>query len=271
MLTAGGSVANTAIAMSSLGSRIAFIGKIAHDCDGLFFKNDINSHGVDNFLELSGNHLPTSASIIYLSKDGKRTMVTYLGISQELRLEDIPFDNLLNTRMVLLESYLLDIPGAKSLLSAINAQVKQSGISITLSLSDKDCVIRHHDFIHSILTSVDIVFGNKLEFKALFNSKSESDLDTYALEQDCLNVITCGVQGCVVYCNKRKITCPVSSVGLIDINCASDIFAAGFLHGYLNDKDLKMCAQYANNAVVSAFKYSGKESFKRLVQEKEAV
>jgi sugar/nucleoside kinase (ribokinase family) len=230
----GGSAANTAAGVASFGGRAAYIGKVATDDLGRIFRHDIRAQGVHfDTAPLSGG-APTARSMILITPDGERTMNTFLGACTALSADDIDADVVGAAEITYLEGYLWDPPAAKEAFRRAAEIAHAHGRQVAITLSDSFCVDRWRAEFLDLMRSrtVDIVFANKEEIRALYET---ADLDTAvaAIRRDCsLAVVTLGGDGALAATADGVVTVPAYPVEtLADLTGAGDQFAAGFMLG----------------------------------------
>lgn len=256
----GGCAGNTAAGSASLGSRTAFIGKVAEDHLGGIFTHDIRAAGV----HFETSHLvggePTARCMILITPDGERTMNTFLGACQALTPDDIDPDVVGATTITYLEGYLWDPPLAKEAFRKASQVAHDAGREISLTLSDSFCVDRfREEFLDLIRTgAVDVLFSNEHELHALYQT---ADFDTAlaALRSDCkLAAVTLGDKGSLIIRGDETVEVaaePVASV--VDLTGAGDLFASGFLHGYAAGADLAVCGKLGSIAAAEIISHVG--------------
>lgn len=243
-ISSGGSASNTIAALSNLGTKCNFIGKVGHDSFGEKFIEDIQNQ---NCQFLTDKHLskPTARSFIFVSDDGERTMSTFLGCAPEISEDDIKEEFFLNLKILYLEGYLWDSPQTILALKKAIKLAKQNNVKIAFSLSDLFCVSRHkNDFLELIKNDLDIVFANEDEAQEL----DQNYFNIFSQNQKLLAIITKSANGCEVICDNKTQNFNTNKIEkVVDTTGAGDIFAAGFLHQLINNKKLDDCAQMANN------------------------
>lgn len=241
--TSGGSAANTLAGIAQLGGKAAFIGRVRDDKLGEIFTNDIRSSGsiFQTPPTLSGPS--TARCLILVTPDAQRTMCTYLGASTFLEPNDLDLSLIEKSKILYLEGYLFDSPDAKKAFIKASEICKNSGGEVALSLSDSFCVNRHREsFLNLVENYVDILFSNESEIKSLYETSTlESAVDQ--IKGRCkVAVITCGEDGSIILTKNEQINIPANNLGeVIDTTGAGDLYASGFLFGYLNNKDLATC------------------------------
>ena len=235
----GGSVANTLVCLSHLGRKVGFVGKASNDGDGLFFLNDLQANGVEMLLAPSDEYHSTSGCFYYRSKAGHMTKVVHLGASITLGFEDMAMQPVMAAKCLLIEADMLDMPKAEQWLVAVLDMAKKSQTKIVLLLSNKHVVSRHRDFLLSLLSCVDIVAGNEVEFEVLSNTQGLDAIMTRCMCPGLIAMMTRGHEGSVVVNDEAKHEIKVYPGAIVDITAAGDYYLAGFLHAYCNHKGLR--------------------------------
>lgn len=270
-LSSGGSVANTIAGLSILGNKVGFIGKTGKDKYGDFFAEELKRLGVQYKREYILTDKPTARCIILTTPDAERTMNTCLGISSDLHPEDIDTSMVERSEMIYLEGYLWDQESAKNaFLKAIDLCKKNKG-KVVMSLSDPFCVDRHRkEFLGLFENHLDIVFANEDEIKSLFMVEDFEEALDICRSQKSLCVLTRSENGSIIV-NGREITKIEAAVPkkVIDTTGAGDLYAAGFLHGYIKGLDLSKCGSIASivaGEIVSHFGARPEEDLKSLIK-----
>jgi sugar/nucleoside kinase (ribokinase family) len=242
---AGGSVANTIAGIGALGLPTAFIGRVHDDHLGQFYAKAMAENGMD-FVNppVPGGELPTSRSMIFVSPDGERSMNTYLGISAELGPDDVPESVPADTDILFLEGYLFDKDKGKEAFLRAARLCHEAGGRAGITLSDPFCVDRHReDFRRLIHEDMAFVIGNRDEWLSMYQT---DDLDA-ALAQasaECdLVVCTRSGEPVVLMSGETRVEVPVQTVTPVDATGAGDQFAAGFLFGLAEGRDLEICGR----------------------------
>ncbi|MDW9481137.1 adenosine kinase [Sinorhizobium meliloti] len=241
-MTPGGSVANTAACLASLGTKVAFIGKVGTDALGAFFRDGMRDIGVDFLCNADHEEVPTANCLALVTPGGERTMSTYLGACVHLSPADIPKDVIEAAQIVFVEGYLLDSPTSYAAVNSIFEIAGESGTRIALTLSDSRCVERHAERFHQLAThwDCDVVIANENEIKALHTATTTDDAVEAAAARSNVSVVTLGPRGAVAVGRgnvERVSATRVESV--IDLVGAGDAFAAGFLHAYVRHEHIR--------------------------------
>ena len=229
---AGGSVANSMVGLSQLGNHVGFIGKINNDNLGIKYEQSLTHENVKYFYSKNEEVTPTGTCLILITPDSERTMVTFLGIAGKINEKAIK-----ESEMIFLEGYLWDKGEPKS---AFDKAMSLSNIK-AMSLSDQFCVERHKsDFLDLVKNKLDIIFANEQEIKSLINTSSFEEVITFGKQLNKSLIITRGEKGSVAIVNNEVVECDsIKELNIIDLTGAGDLFAAGFLHGYINNLSIK--------------------------------
>ena len=229
----GGSVANSIVGLSQLGNDVGFIGKVNADDLGQKYEEGLTKEKVQYFYNKKREILPTGTCLILITPDAERTMVTYLGIAGKINENDIDEKAIKESEMIFLEGYLWDKGEPKS---AFNKAMSFSRTK-AMSLSDQFCVERHKsDFLDLVSNKLDIIFANEQEIKSLIDAKDFGDVVEFGKQIRKILIITRGEKGSVAIKNKEVIECKSKTdLKIIDLTGAGDLFAAGFLHGFVNN------------------------------------
>ena len=234
---AGGSVANSIVGLAQLKNDVSFIGKINDDKFGLSYERSLISENVKYFYNKKKENTSTGTCLILITPDSERTMCTFLGISGKITPNDLKDDEIKKSEIIFLEGYLWDEGSPKDTFSKALTLANKSA----MTLSDKFCVDRHKEsFLNLVKNDLDITFANEQEILSLIDSSNFEDAINFAKEQKKLIVITRSDKGSVAIngpevfeCNSQK------NLKIVDLTGAGDLFAAGFLHGYINKKTIK--------------------------------
>tara|TARA_Y100000590_G_scaffold465_1_gene674 strand:+ start:11 stop:1048 length:1038 start_codon:yes stop_codon:yes gene_type:complete len=238
---AGGSVANSIVGLAQLGNDVGFIGKINKDNLGDKYEEDLKKEKVKYFYSKKKENLSTGTCLILITPDSERTMCTFLGIAGKINGDDVNINAIKNSEIVFLEGYLWDEGNPqKAFEKAINNSNK-----VAMSLSDKFCVDRHKPhFLNLVKNKLDITFANEQEILSLINAKNFDEVISFGKNLEKLIIITRGEKGSVAINKDGVFECGVQkNLKIVDLTGAGDLFAAGFLHGYINNFTLKESLQ----------------------------
>ena len=233
----GGSVANSIVGLSQLGNDVGFIGKINDDELGQKYEEGLIKEKVQYLYNKKEEASPTGTCLILITPDAERTMVTFLGIAGKINEKDINEKAVKESDMIFLEGYLWDEGEPKS---AFNKAMMLSNKK-AMSLSDQFCVERHkNSFLNLVKNKLDIIFANEQEIKSLINATNFEEVIVFGKQIEKLMVITRGEKGSIAIKNSEVIECnSESNLKIVDLTGAGDLFAAGFLHGFVNNLSTK--------------------------------
>lgn len=257
--TSGGSAANTAYGVASLGGRAAFIGKVADDSFGRAFALDLHRVGVEFLPVPVGLDESTGRCIIAVTPDGQRSMSTYLGAAAMLTPGDVDAATAGAGEVLFLEGYLFDRPEAKEAFRVAAAAAHAAGRRVALTLSDSFCVERHRDdFLAMVRDEVDVLFSNESELLSLYR-QDDFSAAVSLLRDDCeFAAITRDHRGSVVVDADRLVTiAPVPVDHVVDATGAGDLYAAGFLVGVVRGLDVEECGRLGSIAASEAISHMG--------------
>ena len=237
----GGSVANTIVGLSQLGNKVGFIGKISEDDLGNKYEEGLKSENVEYFYKKKKEKLPTGTCLILVTPDSERTMCTFLGTAGKINEDDISNDSIKNSEIILLEGYLWDEGEPKK---AFEKAISNAN-KVAMSLSDQFCVDRHKPhFLDLVKNKLDIIFANEQEITSLINAKDFSEVIDFGKSLNKMLVVTRGEKGAVSINGENVVENGVQkNLKILDLTGAGDLFASGFLHGFINKKNDAECLE----------------------------
>jgi len=237
----GGSVANSIVGLSQLGNDVGFIGKVNDDDLGQKYEEGLTKEKVQYFYNKKKEISPTGTCLILITPDAERTMVTFLGIAGKINQNDINEKAIQKSEIIFLEGYLWDEGEPKS---AFDKAMLLSNTK-AMSLSDQFCVERHKsDFLDLVKNKLDIIFANEQEIRSLIDAKSFEDVIEFGKQIGKLLIITRGEKGSIAIENQEIVECQCKpNLKIVDLTGAGDLFAAGFLHGIINNFSTKECLE----------------------------
>ena len=235
----GGSVANSIVGLSQLKNKAGFIGKVSDDELGSKYEDGLKSEKVEYFYSKKKEDLPTGTCLILITPDSERTMCTFLGTAGKINENDINDDVIKQSEMIFLEGYLWDEGEPKN---AFEKAIKSAN-KVAMSLSDKFCVDRHKaNFLDLVKNKLDITFANEQEMMSLIDAENFNQVIDFGKSLKKHLVITRGEKGAVsIFGNQVTENDIFKNLEVKDLTGAGDLFAAGYLHGYLNKLDTKQC------------------------------
>ena len=233
----GGSVANSVVGLSQLGNKVGFIGKVCDDELGAKYEEGLKNENVEYFYSKKKEELPTGTCLILVTPDSERTMCTFLGTAGKINENDVNSDIITSSEVILLEGYLWDEGDPKKAFDKAISSAKK----VAMSLSDQFCVDRHKPhFLDLVKNKLDITFANEQEILSLIDAKSFDDVVNFGKEIGKIIVVTRGDKGAIAIKGNEVSECGIQEgLKVVDLTGAGDLFAAGFLHGYINNLSLK--------------------------------
>ena len=235
----GGSVANSMVGISQLGDEVGFIGKVSDDEFGSKYEEGLKKEKVNYLYSKKKESLPTGTCLILVTPDSERTMCTFLGIAGKINENDIEIASVKESEIVFLEGYLWDEGEPKK---AFDKAIHHAN-KVAMSLSDQFCVERHKShFLNLVKNKLDITFANEQEITSLIEAKKFAEVIDFSKKLNKLIVITRGEKGSVAINGDEIFENDVlKNLKIVDLTGAGDLFAAGFLHGYINKLSIKEC------------------------------
>ncbi len=233
----GGSVANSIVGLSQLGNKVGFIGKINEDELGNKYEEGLKKEKVEYFYSKKKEELPTGTCLILITPDSERTMCTFLGTAGKINEDDVNIKAVKNSEIIFLEGYLWDEGEPKK---AFDRAIQNSN-KVAMSLSDQFCVERHKShFLDLVKNKLDIIFANEQEIISLIDAKNFEDVILFCKQLRKTIVVTLGEKGSIAVQKNEVFECnSQKNLKIIDLTGAGDLFAAGFLHGYINKLSIK--------------------------------
>ena len=233
----GGSVANSIVGLSQLGNKVGFIGKVNEDDLGNKYEEGLKKEKVEYFYSKKKEELPTGTCLILITPDSERTMCTFLGTAGKINENDVDVNAIKNSEITFLEGYLWDEGNPKK---AFDKAIQNSN-KVAMSLSDQFCVERHKPhYLDLVKNKLDITFANEQEIFSLIKAKNFDEVISFGKQLGRLIVITRGEKGSVAIQKDKVVECDIQkNLKIADLTGAGDLFAAGFLHGYINNLSIK--------------------------------
>ena len=222
----GGSVANSIVGLSQLGDKVGFIGKVSDDNFGNKYEEGLKKENVEYFYSKKKEELPTGTCLILVTPDSERTMCTFLGTAGKINESDVSSEAIKKSEIIFLEGYLWDE-------------------GVAMSLSDLFCVDRHKPhFLSLVKNKLDITFANEQEITSLIEAKNFNEVIDFSKQLNKLTIITRGEKGAVAINGEEIFESNVKKdLKIVDLTGAGDLFASGFLHGYINELTTKECLE----------------------------
>ena len=235
----GGSVANSIVGISKLGDKAGFIGKVSDDKFGSKYEEGLKKENVEFFYSKKKEELPTGSCLILITPDSERTMCAFLGSAGKINENDINPNVIKKSEIIFLEGYLWDEGDPKKAFDKAILNAKK----VAMSLSDQFCVDRHKShFLELVKNKLDVTFANEQEITSLIDAKNFNEVISFSKQLNKLIVITRGEKGAVAVQDGAVVECSIQkNLKIIDLTGAGDLFAAGYLHGLINNKTVEEC------------------------------
>ena len=229
----GGSVANSIVGLSQLGNDVGFIGKVNDDDLGSKYEEGLKKENVKYFYSKKKENLPTGTCLILITPDSERTMCTFLGTAAKINENDVDVKTVKKSEITFLEGYLWDEGEPKS---AFDKAIENSN-KVAMTLSDLFCVERHKsNFLNLVKNKLDITFANEKEIISLINATNFDEVISFSKNLKKLIIITRSEKGAIAINGNEVFECKAkSNLNIVDLTGAGDLFAAGFLHGHVNN------------------------------------
>jgi sugar/nucleoside kinase (ribokinase family) len=230
----GGSAGNTAAGIAALGGRAGFVGQVAQDQLGEFYRHDLTAAGVEFTTPAANVGVPTARSMILVTPDGHRTMNTFLGAAQNLPASALDEDQIRGATILYLEGYLWDPETPRYAMVRAIEFAREAGRKVAFTLSDIFCVDRHRSGFNQLLDEqrVDILFANQAEIEALAGCNDLETAISKVRERVETLVVTCSEAGALATRGGERCDVTAEPIErLVDTTGAGDLFAAGFLLG----------------------------------------
>jgi sugar/nucleoside kinase (ribokinase family) len=259
VIISGGSAANTAAGISSLGGRAAFIGKVRDDQLGEFFTHDIRATGVVFEGRPATSGPATARSFILITPDGERTMNTFLGACTTLMPKDIDEIMVEEATITYLEGYLWDPPAAKDAFVKAAQLARKAGRKVALTLSDSFCVERHRSSFRELIAhDIDILFANERELVSLYETSFVDEALHHVHKEVELAVLTRSEAGSIVAFKDEFHVVEAKEIEkIVDATGAGDLYASGFLFGLTRGRPLVECARLGSLAAAEVISHIG--------------
>ena len=237
----GGSVANSIVGLSQLKNEVGFIGKISDDDFGAKYEEGLIKENVEYFYSKKKESLPTGSCLILVTPDSERTMCTFLGIAGKIGEIDVNEQLIEKSDLIFLEGYLWDEGEPKK---AFEKAIKYSN-KTAMSLSDLFCVERHKkNFLILVKEKLDLTFANESEIMSLIDAKNFNEVVSFAKGIKKHIIITRGEKGAISIIGDKIIeTKAKKNLTIRDLTGAGDLFAAGYLHGFINNLSREKCLE----------------------------
>ena len=241
----GGSVANSIVGLSQLGNDVGFIGKISADDLGKKYEDGLKKENVKYLYSKKKEPISSGSCLILITPDSERTMCTFLGTAGKIDDKDIDIQAVKSAEITFMEGYLWDEGEPKKAFDKAILHANKTA----MSLSDLFCVERHKiNFLDLVKNKLDIIFANEQEFTTLIDAKDFKDVISFSKNLGKTIVITRGEKGSIAIKDNLIYENSINSnLKIVDLTGAGDLFASGFLHGYINNFSIEESLQEGTN------------------------
>jgi sugar/nucleoside kinase (ribokinase family) len=244
---AGGSAANTIIAVADFGGKAAYAGKVGEDAFGQFCLQDLREIGVT--IDVPVARGDTGTCVILITADAQRTMLTHLGVSATLGPGDISETAIRNARYVYVEGYLFAGEPTRSAALHTMELAKKNGVKVAFTVSDPFLIAQHRDeFWQLIKGPVDLLFCNLEEARSLTGRHDPVEC-AMEIHRHAENVaLTLGADGSILMHEGKVIPVEGVRAEAIDTTCAGDMYAGALLYGITNGLSWHEAGRLASHA-----------------------
>ncbi len=264
----GGSAANTIVALSMLGDNTSLLCKLGRDSYGNQFKNALLSSNVSE-RQFKYSPLPTGRCLSLITPDSERTMRTCMAAAETMSPEDLSPEDFPEGGLFLIEGY--SIFNKPMLIKAVQL-AKASGMEIHLDLASPEIAASQRDFLLGLIPdNIHTIYANEMEAQAISRENNPEKALEFIADICELAIVKLGKRGAML---KRRleetILVPAQLVNAVDTTAAGDLWAAGFIHGYVNGWSLEAAARFGSLTSAEVVQVTGSvlppETWKRLGQ-----
>lgn len=248
----GGSAANSAAAYAGFGGEVHFCGRVASDDIGHWFMRDLDRYGVAAKSVADSDEGISGQCLVLITPDAERTMLTYLGVSTDLREVDLDTEALAMAKIVYLEGYMASSPISTETCANALELARKLGMETALSLSDSSMIEHFRTGLERFLADgVTHLFCN-LEEALLWAGTDRLDLASAQLSQVAEHLhITLGVRGSLYLCKGSRSGSAVAATTAVDTTGAGDMYAGATLYAYSRGAERSQIAAFANSAAAN--------------------
>jgi len=253
----GGSAANTLYALSQFGGSAYLSCKVANDETGDFYLEQLGHHNIETNTDSQREIGTTGRCLVMISPDAERTMHTYLGVSENLSVQELDLDAARQSEYVYIEGYLVTSPTAKTAITDLKKFAEDNGVKTAMTFSDPSMVEYFKDNVNEVLgTGVDLLFCNERE-ALLWSGEDNLEAACEKMKSKASQfAITRGAAGALLFDGEKTIAIDAHPVKAVDTNGAGDMFAGAFMYALTQGKDFETAGRLASLAsatTVSSF------------------
>lgn len=256
----GGAPANVACAVSKLGGKTAFIGKVGKDAFGDFLIKTLDDNKVSTKGLVSTDEVHTTLAFVELDEHGDRSFSFYRNPGADILLtaDEIDKSLLSETHFLHFGSVSLTNEPSRSATLFAAKTAKENGAVISYDPNFRTPLWKsEEEAVEVMKKAVPLADIIKVSEEELLMLTGESDLlsGAKALQSEgvSLVLVTCGAKGAFYLCGEASELLPTYNVVTIDTNGAGDTFFGAVLFS-LKDKSKEEIASLSKaelHAIVS--------------------
>ena len=247
----GGSAANFTIGVSRLGLNAGIMARIGKDHYGSFIRSQFKDEKIntERLIQVDEN---TGMAFIAVDQHGERSMYNFMGANSKFKLDENDINHIKNSEILHITGMYIEV---------VEEASKHANL---LSLNPGTLLSSYGlESLEKILKRTHILFLNKKEVKLLTGMDYNEGANLLVEIGVPVVVVTLGREGSKVYTENGQIHHETKELKAVDTTGAGDSFAAGFITGFFNKKDLKECLelgdQSASNCIMKMGSLEGME------------
>lgn len=245
---AGGSAANTILGIADFGGKAAYAGKVGSDMLGEFDLADMRKLGVTIEVPPAAEG-QTGTCVVLITDDAQRTMLTNLGVSATLSVDDINEEHIKQSKYVYVEGYLFTGETQKRAAYHAIELAKKHGVKVAFTVSDPFLINLFRDEFQELIEGpVDLLFCNLEEARSLTGKHDAVDCAQVIHNHVPNLALTLGGDGSILMHEGRVIPIEGVEVKAVDTTGAGDMYAAGILYGITNGLSWHQAGHLASHA-----------------------
>ena len=241
VMALGSASAICAMGLARLGRPVGFVGKVGDDPWADFCLATMARGGIDVSRVQRDGTLKTGVTVS-ISSPRDRALVSFVGAMAALTGDDLPDRSLAAFQHLHVSSYFLQHRLRPSL-PDVFARAHRAGLTTSLD-PGFDPAERWDRELLDTLRAVDVFLPNEVELAAL-SGEADPERALRALENGRTRIVAkLGARGCMTIDQGRVLSAPALAVQPVDTTGAGDSFNAGFLHAWLDGRELPQCLRW---------------------------
>ncbi len=254
----GGSAGNTLYALSQFGGKGFMTCKVASDEFGDFYVEQLGTLNIHTNLGANREYGVTGTCLVMITPDAERTMLTYLGISEQISPADLNVEALIDSKYLYMEGYLVTSPTGRQACIEARKIAEANGVLTSLTLSDPAMVQFFRGGLEEMIgNGVDLLFANDVEAQAWSGKENIRQVIGELRRIAKVVVVTMSSDGALVFDGKNYINIDPVKVKAVDSNGAGDMFAGAFLYAVATGKDYAQAGKLASHAAATTVSQFG--------------